>query len=133
MNVIELKKMIYAFLITKSSRVFDTEAPPKLAYPYIVYTLENSFTDTNQKREDFDLAIDIYDNNQFDATDIDALVSSIDGNGAISNATGLHRKHYYVASTLQADIYRTSRDTICEDDENIKHVQLTYEVMTYLN
>jgi hypothetical protein len=133
MNVLELKKMIYAFLITKSKRVFDTEAPAKVAYPYIVYTLENSFTDTNQKREDFDLTVDIYDNNQFDATDIDALVSSVDGDGAIASASGLHRKHYFTSGTIQTDIYRVSRDTIFEEDENIKHVQLTYEVMTYLS
>lgn len=132
MNVIALKTMIYAYLATKSSRVYDTQAPAKVAYPYVVYALDTSDSEINLKREDFMLTIDIYDNNQFDTTAVETLTGSIDGDGAIVSASGLHRKHYYAVSTLQADFYRVSRDTIEEDDPNIQHRQLRYEVMTYL-
>lgn len=131
MSVIELKKAIFAFLKTKTSKVYEAQAPAKAAYPYVVYSLQNSVTHINEKREDFDLYIDVYDNNQFDSTDLDTLVGQIDGNGAIVGASGLHRKHYYVASTLQADFYRTSKRDL-SDDENVKHVELIYDVMSYL-
>jgi hypothetical protein len=132
MNVIELKKMIYNFLITKSGRVFDEQAPAKVEYPYIVFSLDYSDTDDNQRMEVFDMTVDVFDNKQFDRTSIDALIGSIDGDGAMVNATGLHRKHYFVDSILRADLYRVNRDTIYEKDENISHIQLEYEVYTYL-
>jgi hypothetical protein len=132
MNTIELKKMIYLYLINKCKQVYDTQAPAKLNYPYIVYTLDTSSSDLNERREDFMLTIDIYDNTQLDSTKVEELAGKIDGDGAIANATGLHRKHYFVSGVLQADFYRTGRDTIEEDDENIQHRQLTYDVMCYL-
>ena len=132
MNTIELKKMIKTFLATKSSRVYDTQAPAKIEYPYVVYTLDNSSSDENVKREDFTLVVDIFDNNQFNATDIETLAGTIDGDGAIVSASGLHRKHYFASTVLQADFYRTNRDTIEEEDPKIRHMQLVYDVMTYL-
>ena len=131
MNTVELKKMIFAYLKAITSSVYETEAPAKASYPYVVYGLYRSDTDANEKREDFELLIDIYDNDQFNSLVIDALAGSIDGNGAIVSASGLHRKHYYVASTLQADFYRINRETIVEEN-NIRHIQLEYDVMTYL-
>ena len=132
MTVKELKTAIYEFLITKTSNVYDKQAVSKIAYPYVVFTLDTSVTDMNEVREDFDLTVDVYDNNQFDTTALDALVSSIDGNGAIVSATGLHRKHYYEAGVLQADFYRNGRNIIEEENENIQHVELNYNVMSYL-
>jgi hypothetical protein len=131
MNTVELKKMIFAYLKAITPSVYEVEAPAKVSYPYVVYTLQYSTTNINEKREDFNLYIDIYDNDQFNSLIIDALIGSIDGNGAIVSASGLHRKHYYVAGTLQADFYRTSRETV-EEDDNIRHMQLQYDVMTYL-
>ena len=131
MNVIEMKKQIYTYLRTKADRVFEAQAPAKTAYPYVVYKLQNSMTHVNEEREDFDLIVDVYGNEQFDSTAVDTIVGSIDGNGAITSASGLHRKHYYESGKLQADFYRTSRNDI-SDDENIRQVQLIYDVMTYL-
>jgi len=132
LNVKELKKVIYNFLATKSSRVFDTEAPEEVNYPYIVYNLYSSGSDIDQKKEIFRVEIDIYDNNALDSTDIDSLANDIDGDGAIVSATGLHRKHYYSAGVVQTDIYRDTRESITEGESNIKHVQLTYDAYTYL-
>ena len=131
MNVTELKKAIYAYLKTKTNNVYEVQAPAKAVFPYVVYSLQNSNTHINEQREDFDLYIDVYDNGQLDSTTIDTIIGSIDGDGAIVSASGLHRKHYYVASTLQADFYRTSKNDL-SDEENVRHVQLIYDVMSYL-
>ncbi len=132
MNVIELKKMIYTFLATISSRVFDEIVPTEINYPYIVYTLESSETDENQKMEIFDLTIDIFSNVANDNTTIDTLVGQIDGNGNITSASGLHRKHYYEKDVLRADFYRYNRETYKEDNTKIVHKQISYEVYCYL-
>lgn len=133
MNVIELKKAIYTYLSLKSPRVFDSEAPAKVVYPYVVYSLDNSDTADNQKMEVFNLIIDIYGNNQFDFTDVDTLAGVIDGDGAIVSATGLHRKHYSASGVVTADFYRIARSTFSNDpSENIKHILLSYDVYTYL-
>ena len=132
MTVKELKTAIYEFLITKTTNVYDTQSPSKIVYPYVIYTLDLSSTDTNEVREDFDLTIDVFDNCQFDSSALDVLVSAIDGDGAIVSASGLHRKHYYVSGVLQADIYRNGRNILAEENENIGHVELSYDVMSYL-
>jgi len=132
MNVIEIKKAVYNFLTTKTKFVYDTQAPSRVEYPYVVYTLDTTSTYLNEVREDFDLTIDVYDNNQFDSTALDMLIGRIDGDGAIKNATGLHRKHYYGSTTVQMDFYRTGRNAIIEENENIRHVELSYDVMSYL-
>lgn len=132
MNVIELKTAIYEFLATKSSRVFDEQAPAKVAYPYVVFSLDTSMTDENQEREDFDLIVDVYDNNQFNSTDLDTLVGQIDGDGAMTSASGLHRRHHYEEGVLRADFYRVTRTVNYEPDERVRHVELGYTVMCYL-
>lgn len=136
MNTIELKKMLYNFLITVNKNIYEKKTPSKISYPYIVYYLDLSETDDNQKMEIFDLYIDIFDNKEFDTTTIDALASSIDGDGAIHGATGLHRKHYFESGKLQCDIYRTNRDGDppgqSTQDQNINQIRLEYQVMAYL-
>ena len=133
MTVIELKKMITTFLKTKSSRVFNKQAPAGVQYPYVIYTLERSETNENQVMEEFDLVIEVYDNNQFDSTALDTLVGSIDGDGNISAASGLHRKHYHVANTLNASFYRYSREEVEQKDQVINCVELSYDVLVYLS
>jgi hypothetical protein len=132
MNVIEFKKMLKAFLETKADRVFDVRARPNTAFPYVTYTLSNSFTDENMVMERFYVYIDIWDNKPEDTTVLETLTGSIDGDGNITTASGLHRKHYYLSTTVAADFYREARDDIDDDDPNIRHRQLRYEVLTYL-
>jgi hypothetical protein len=133
MNVIEFKKMIDVFLLTKADRVFDGWAPPNTQYPFVTYTLSNSYTDENMVMERFYLIIDVWDNKPLDTTALETLVGTIDGDGHITAATGLHRKHYYVSGTLAADTYRESRNDIEDEDYNIRRRQLRYEVLVYLS
>jgi len=132
MNVIELKKMIHAFLKTKSDKVFDGWARPGTPPPYVTYSLESSFTDDNMVMERFALTIDIWDNKPLDTTDLEILTGEIDGNGDITDATGLHRRHYYSNGIVAADFYRDGRYDIEDEDPNIRRRQLRYEVLSYL-
>jgi hypothetical protein len=132
MNTIELKKMITTFLKTKTTRVYPFDAVPSNAVPpYTTYHLTSSFTDENQKREDFSLTIDNWDNKP-DTTALETLTGSIDGDGNKVSATGLHNKKYFVSSTLQACFYREARLEIENEDPAIRRCQLRYEVQTYL-
>jgi hypothetical protein len=132
MNVVELKKMIFAFLKTVTSRVYPFDAvDPNAVYPYTTYKLESSITDDNQKMERFLLLIDNWDNNP-DTTNLEKVTGDIDGDGDKVSASGLHNKKYFVSDTLQACLYRDSRLEIPDDDANIKRRQLRYEVQAYL-
>ena len=133
MNVIELKKIIKLFLETKADRVYDGWGRPKTGYPYVTYTLNYSVTDTNMTMEHFMLDIDIWDNKPLDTTELETISGEIDGDGDIRNATGLHRRRYYVSKTVTADFYKESRNDIEDEDPNIRRRQLRYEVLVYLN
>lgn len=129
MNILELRKAIQTFLLTKTTRVYFENAPENAAYPYVVFNLPSSTE--NYQREDFRLEVDIWGNSN-DTTALETLVGNIDGDGHISAATGLHRKHIYTNGVIQADIYRESRLVITDPDESVKRRQLIYTVKTYL-
>jgi len=132
MNTIELKKMIYTFLKAKTSRVYPADSVPDNAVlPYTTYHLTSSFTDENQKLEVFTLLIDIWDNKS-DTTALETLVGSVDGDGHVSAATGLHRKKYFASGTLQSCFYREARLEIEDEDPAIRRRQLRYAVQAYL-
>jgi hypothetical protein len=132
MNVIELKKMIYAFLKTKTENVYPYDSVPENAVlPYTTYSLDSSFTDTNQKLEHFTLIVDNCDNNS-DTTALETVTGIIDGDGDKVSATGLNEKKYYVSGTLQASFYREGRFEVPDEDPAIRRRQLRYEVQAYL-
>ena len=133
MNTIELKKMLSAFLKTKHARVYpDDSVPDNAVFPYVTFSLGSSFTDQNQKMERFTLEIDIWDNKS-DTTALETITGSIDGDGALTSTSGLHRKKYYVSGTLQTSIYRENRLEISDADPKIRRRQLRYEVQSYLS
>lgn len=132
MNAVELKKAIYAFLKTKCKRVYNEIAPPNTAYPFVTYSLGSSYTNDDQRQEVFFLAVDLWDNKPLDTTALETLASLVDGDGNMTTATGLHRRHYYSSGVLQFDTYRTARLELDDPDTNIHRRQLTYQVITYL-
>jgi hypothetical protein len=129
MNILELQKQIVTFLKTKSTRVYFEEAPDNATYPYVVYNLPNSISAFN--REDFSLEIDVWDNVN-NTTALETLVGNIDGNGDLTNPTGLNYKNIYVSNKLAATFYRESRLIIRDEDKRIKRRQLRYRIKTYL-
>jgi hypothetical protein len=132
MNTIEIKKMIHAFLKTKTPRVYASDAvPDNAALPYTTYELTSSFTDENQKLEVFTLLVDSWDNNP-DTTALETVIGSIDGDGNKVTATGLHNKKYFASGILQACFYREARLEIEDEDPAIRRRQLRYSVQAYL-
>lgn len=129
MNILELQRQIKTFLSTKATRVYFRKAPENATYPYVTFDLPQSIENFSN-REDFVLEIDVWDNTNLTTT-IDTLVGEIDGNGAVISSTGLHRKLIFV-DDLSAKIYRESRLAIEDENENIEHRQLRYNVQCYL-
>jgi|GEM_PF-884562 len=130
MNILELRKQIQTFLLTKCPRVYYERATQTAVYPYIVFSLVDS-REEEGNREDFDLEVDIWDNSQ-STTAIETLTGDVDGDGDISNATGLHRKLFYTSNTLSAKVYRDRRLSIIDEDVRIRRRQLRYYIQTYL-
>ena len=128
MNILELRKQLVIFLETKATRVYYQNAPEDATFPYVTFSLASSIED--YQREIFTLNVDVWDNSEATTT-LETLVGDIDGDGAISSATGLHRKHFYSAN-VQFDAYRATRLTIDDEDERIKRRQLVYNLYVYL-
>jgi len=132
MNVIELKKMIYVFLKTKTANVYPEDSVPENAVlPFTTYALESGFPDTNLKMERFTLMVDNYDSSS-ETTALETVTGIIDGDGDKVSATGLNEKKYYVSGTLQASFYREGRFEVPDEDPAIRRRQLRYEVQAYL-
>lgn len=132
MNVIALKTMVYTFLKTLTDRVYDGIAQPNAAFPYVTYALRYTNTDENMVMERVTMEVDIWDNKPIDTTALETLTGLIDGDGKVTGASGLHRKHYYSASVLTADSYRINRLDIEDEDPVIRRRKLIYEILSYL-
>ena len=130
MNVLELRKQIQTFLLTLCDRVYHERATETTAYPYIVFTLSDSF-ELEGNREDFDVEIDVWGLSS-NTVELETLVGNIDGDGSLTNPTGLHRKLIYDNGVLSAKLYRDRRLVITDEDVRIRRRQLKYNVQTYL-
>ena len=121
----ELKKIVQGFLKSVHPRVSFQNAPEKGVYPYIVYKITQIPDDGEGLRTPI---VDIYiwdSPSDGDATVLETLVESINGNGDIINPTGLNKKILSNGATT-AVFYL---DRVLPPDEDEK--RLKYRVCAY--
>jgi hypothetical protein len=123
----DLRTALLVYLETKHSNVYYNIAGSKEDMPYIVFNLPFSVPSFN--REDYTLEIDVWDNSK-DTTVIENLTDSIDGNGDVFDPTGLHRLSIDAVSFI-AKIYRSSRQSVEDNDKSIKRRRMIYTVEVY--
>ena len=112
---IALDKLLEEF----HERVFFQSASKGTQFPYIVYTLPNSFT--VEEQEIFVLDVDVWDNKE-DTMELETLSSDI--------WKGLNRYHHY-DKNIQFSVYRTNRLPLDDDDPTIKRRKLIFELKYY--
>jgi len=130
--MIDLLKSVYTELTAVTSEVYDEEVPDseEATYPLLVVNFSSAGTDNMEStREDFILTIDGYDNKNYDATRLEALMSSVH--------TALNRllKNDASNNDVNYKIYKDEpyRLRIPDPDPNIKRRQLRYLVQTYFS
>lgn len=114
--MIELRKALHLLLKQYHSKLYFMQASSTATFPYIVYDLPNSFTDSQQ--EIFSLDIDIWDNNA-DTTALETLTDQLwkglDGHG-------------HIDQNIQFSLYRENRLTVTDDDSSIKRRKLVFQL-----
>ncbi len=122
--MIELQKYVVGVLKSVHSRVYQEEAPQEAVYPFVVYRLPTS-TETEERREDFILEVDVWDNPPDGSTvTLQQLADEID--------RALHRTVYLdPGGKWITMIYRINRMMVPDPDPEIRRRQLRYDLRTY--
>ncbi|SFJ83234.1 tail completion protein gp17 [Thermoflavimicrobium dichotomicum] len=119
--MIELQKFIVSELKKIHPRVYQEWAPEDAVFPYVVYRFPTS--NPNERREDFILEIDIWDQPPDGSTvTLQQLADQID-----SSLNGVR----YTSEDWNTRIDRINRLMIPDPDETIRRRQLRYELRTF--
>ena len=119
-KTLDLRTLVTTQLRTVCQRTYYNSATRDTAYPYVVFTL--SRVDLGDlSRDDFDLCVDIHDKAP-DPKTVDQLADSIE---AIFNDANLPQE------TILPTFFRASRYPVEENDKNMQHVQLHFDVELY--
>ena len=119
-----------ARLKTLATRVYyGDQIPPREYMPYVhwKYTTTTDMEDL----EDFFIEVEITDAGP-DATRIEGIVAAIDGDGAKTSPSGLHRWSYGTGARPTFRMFRINRGSLPALDENIQRRQLRYRARVYL-
>ena len=121
---------IHTRLSTLASRVYyGDEIRDNEKIPYV--TFNYAATIDVETLEDFIIEVDIYGYSK-KLTALETVVDTIDGDGDISNPTGMNYYHYGTGASPTFSCYRLTRLTIPTGEEGIARRQLRYRVRTYL-
>jgi len=118
----ELRTSIQTLLKTLHSRVFFNVAPDKAVFPYVVFSIPNSFMDG--VLETFVLDIDVWDD-KTDTTELETLI------GTINNA--IHRNTITITDKMGFTIHLENRLILQDDDPRIQRRKYVYQIRSYQN
>lgn len=130
-KLIEFRKLIKTYLLTKVDRVYFEQAPNNAVYPYIVVDLPNSVDDGSM--ENFVMDVDGWDAPpKGNTTALETMMNSVDGDGLINNPSGLHRKTLTLDGELSITFYRENRLTLRDDVSRIRRRKIIYQARTHV-
>lgn len=114
-----------------AANVYLERAPEDASFPYITFSLSNSFE--MERREDYIMDVNIWENRltSTSMTQADRLVRQIDGNGIGLAPSGLNGRRYYAANKPATRLYRIAKQMIPDPDEAILRRRLRYRVTVF--
>lgn len=116
----ELKKLIETQLKTVATNVYYEIAADNALYPHVVFSFGN--IDLGDfSRQDYMLDIDVWDKSRSTIA-VDALCDNIE--------TLLHSKNLPQTNVLPT-FYRVSRRSIPDEDKQIKHRLIRFQIQNY--
>lgn len=116
---------IYNLINSYGVTVYNEKTVNNATFPYCIFKIpsSNGVGNTDYERQDFILEVDIWDNDNNDATQIETIAD------ALSNL--LHNQKINDGN-VAFKIYRLSRLSLPVSDENLLRRQLRFRVATYL-
>jgi hypothetical protein len=133
-----LFRLIHARIVELSgtARVFQDRAPdtdPRTrlppVFPYVVWRVTGLTED--EDRDLGGLEVDVWDDKPT-TDDLERLADQLDGDGAKTSPSGLHRHRWYIHGDVGAILYRISRLSVPDPDPGLRRRQLRYRIQTYL-
>lgn len=123
--MIELRQILQSYLESIHSNVFFQLAPENTPFPYVIFDFLPSIN-ISEHHEIVPVDIDVWDlpiNN--DTTVIETLISSINGDGNISDPTGLNKKTFETEN-MAVSFYLESKLTLQADNKQLKRRKYSY-------
>jgi hypothetical protein len=128
--MIEFRKVLNNYLKSIHPRVYFQAAPGDADYPYIVYDFPSINSD-GETQEIIIVDIDGWDRpDSGDTTQLENLMSSINGNGDLTNPTGLNKKTLDAAEIV-ASFYLDSKLPLTDTDPLIKRRKYIYQARLF--
>lgn len=131
--MIDIRTALQANIIPASistTPLFYETAGKKTAKPYVVFSFEPIST-VDESSDNFIVNIDGWDiPANGNTTALETLMKTIDGNGDITNPTGLNQK-IINTSTVTLALRRINRFSIVESDTTVKRKRYQYQVTSF--
>jgi len=125
-----LRKLLHPFLKSIHPRVYFQIAPDSAEFPYLVY----DFTQIINDGEEFEtVAVDIEGWDMpadGDATALETLMETVNGNGDAENPTGLNKKTL-TAEGLAVTFYLDDKIPLRDDNKDIRRRKYIYEARLF--
>lgn len=120
MRTNDLKKLVQTKLKTLTTNVYHELADKDAVYPHIVFTFRRIDLQ-DLSRQDYILEVDVWDKEK-DTTRIDNLADSVEN---LLQAKNLPQEH------ILPTFYLIDRRNILDEDKNIKHRQIQFQIQNY--
>jgi hypothetical protein len=120
MRTNDLKKLVQTKLKTLTTNVYHELADKDAVYPHIVFTFRRIDLQ-DLRRQDYILEVDVWDKEK-DTTRVDNLADSVEN---LLQAQNLPQEH------ILPTFYLIDRRNILDEDKNIKHRQIQFQIQNY--
>lgn len=120
MRTNDLKKLVQTKLKTLTTNVYHELADKDAVYPHIVFTFRRIDLQ-DLSRQDYILEVDVWDKEK-DTTRVDNLADSVEN---LFQAKNLPQEH------ILPTFYLIDRRNILDEDKNIKHRQIQFQIQNY--
>ena len=120
MRTNDLKKLVQTKLKTLTTNVYHELADKDAVYPHIVFTFRRIDLQ-DLSRQDYILEVDVWDREK-DTTRVDNLADSVEN---LLQAQNLPQEH------ILPTFYLIDRRNILDEDKNIKHRQIQFQIQNY--
>lgn len=119
-KTLEVRKVITKLLRGSGNEVYYEEATQNAGYPYIVFSF-STVDLNNSPRDDYFLVVDIWDRNK-QTLRVEEIADEVEEILSFTNSP---------TETILPTFYKTSRDSIPDENKMLKRRQLRFNVQNY--